>query len=42
MKQVVLTGVVRLDDARVSTYDFMREVVGYDLAGFVERHAHSI
>ena len=36
---VVTTGVTGRDDSSVSTYDFMREVVGYDLAGFFERNA---
>ena len=36
---VVVTGTVGSNDALTSTYDFMREVVGYDLAGFFERNA---
>ena len=36
---VVTTGVVGRNDPLTSTYDFMREVVGYDLAGFFERNA---
>lgn len=41
-KWMILTGVAGLNDALTSTYDFMREVVGYDLAGFFERNAESI
>ena len=36
---VVTTGVVGRNDPLTSTYDFVREVVGYDLAGFFERNA---
>ena len=36
---VVITGTHGNDDPLTSTYDFMREVVGYDLAGFFERNA---
>ena len=36
---VVVTGTHGNDDPLTSTYDFMREVVGYDLAGFFERNA---
>jgi len=38
-KWAVVTGLVGLDDPLVSTYDFMREVVGYDLAAFFERNS---
>ena len=41
-KWVVLTGVVGHDDPLVSTSDFMRDVVGYDLAGFFERNAETL
>jgi len=39
---VILTG--RLHDAtsQTSSYHFMREVIGYDLAGFFERHAATL
>ena len=36
---VVVTGTHGSNDALTSTYDFMCEVVGYDLAGFFERNA---
>lgn len=36
---VVITGTHGNADPLTSTYDFMREVVGYDLAGFFERNA---
>lgn len=39
-KWTVLTGLVGLSDPLCSTYDFMREVVGYDLAAFFERNRH--
>lgn len=38
---VVVTGTVGSNDTLTSTYDFMREVVGYDLAGFFERNAET-
>ena len=34
----VLTGAVGMFDPLSSTYDFMREVAGYDLAGFFRRN----
>jgi hypothetical protein len=34
----VITGIVGANDPLVSTYDFMREVIGYDLAAFFERN----
>jgi hypothetical protein len=34
----VLTGIVGLNDPLRSTYDFAREIIGYDLAGFFERN----
>ena len=36
---VVTTGVIGRGDSAVSTYDFLREVVGYDLAGFFARNS---
>ena len=39
---VVITGTRRAEDPLTSTYDFMREVVGYDLAGFFERNAERL
>ena len=38
-KWSVLTGVVGAADPLVSTYDFMRDVGGYDLAAFFSRHS---
>ena len=38
----VLTGTLGADDPGVSTYDFMREVVGFDLAAFFARHAKTL
>lgn len=37
-KWTVLTGVVGTGNPLASTYDFMREVIGYDLAGFFTRN----
>lgn len=39
-KWVVITGVVGSNNPLTSTYDFMKDIVGYDLAGFFERNAH--
>lgn len=36
---VVITGILGVNDPLVSTYDFMRDVVGYDLAGFFSRNS---
>lgn len=41
-KWSVITGVVGRNDPLISTYDFMRDVVGYDLAGFFERSAETL
>ena len=41
-KWSVVTGVVGVSDARLSTYDFMRDVVGYDLAAFFERNSGTL
>ena len=38
-KWTVVTGVAGTGNPLVSTYDFMREVVGYDLAAFFERNS---
>lgn len=35
----VVTGIDGLGDPVLSTYDFMREVVGYDLAAFFKRNS---
>ena len=35
----VVTGIEGANDPLVSTYDFMRDVVGYDLAGFFKRNS---
>ena len=39
---VVVTGTHGSDDPLTSTYDFMREIVGYDLAAFFERNAERL
>jgi hypothetical protein len=41
-KWAVLTGVVGRNDPHSSTYDFMREVIGYDLAAFFERNTEAL
>ena len=38
-KWSVLTGIVGESNPLVSTYDFMRDIVGYDLAAFFERNS---
>lgn len=38
----VLTGVLGASDPLISTYDFMREIVGYDLAGFFNRNSETL
>lgn len=35
----VLTGITGMNDPLRSTYDFMRDVVGYDLAAFFQRNS---
>ncbi len=37
-KWALVTGVTGLNDPLLSTYDFMRDVIGYDLAGFFARN----
>lgn len=38
-KWTVLTGIEGVNDPLISTYDFMRDIVGYDLAGFFKRNS---
>lgn len=35
---VVITGIVGINNPLLSTYDFMRDIVGFDLASFFERN----
>ncbi len=35
----VITGIVGADNPLISTYDFMRDIVGYDLAAFFKRNS---
>ncbi len=37
-----MTGVLGRNDPLTSTYDFMRDVVGYDLAAFFERNSEAL
>ena len=37
-----MTGGGGATDPRLSTYDFMRDVVGYDLAAFFERNSSTL
>jgi hypothetical protein len=37
-KWAIVTGIVGANDPLLSTYDFMKDVVGYDLAAFFERN----
>ncbi len=39
---MVLTGIVDANDPLVSTYDFMRDVVGYDLEDFFRRNSQRL
>lgn len=41
-KWVVLTGIDGTNDPLQSTYDFMRDIVGYDLAAFFRRNSKAI
>ncbi len=41
-KWAVITGTVGRNDPLSSTYDFMRDVIGYDMAGFFERNAETL
>jgi len=41
-KWAILTGVPGRNDPLTSTYDFMRDVVGYDLAAFFARNADTL
>jgi hypothetical protein len=38
----ILTGQLRNADSKTSSYHFVREIIGYDLAGFFERHAATL
>ena len=39
---MVLTGIIGTSDPLGSTYDFVDQVIGYDLAGFFERNQRTI
>jgi hypothetical protein len=41
-KWAVLTGIVGGDDSLTSTYDFMRDVIGYDLSAFFRRNSKEL
>jgi hypothetical protein len=41
-KWAVLTGIHGSDNALISTYDFMRDVIGYDLAAFFQRNSQTL
>jgi hypothetical protein len=41
-KWAILSGEPRARDPRRSTYDFVHDIVGYDLAAFFERHAEAL
>lgn len=38
----VLTGMIGANDPLISTYDFMRDIIGYDLAGFFTRNSETL
>ncbi len=41
-KWAVVTGIEGVNDPLISTYDFMRDVVGYDLAAFFKRNSSTL
>lgn len=41
-KWAIVTGIVGANDPLISTYDFVKDVVGYDLAGFFERNREKL
>lgn len=41
-KWTVLTGIEGAKNPLISTYDFMREIVGYDLAAFFQRNSQTL
>ncbi len=41
-KWAILTGMTGQDDTLTSTYDFMRDVIGYDLAAFFKRNSSAL
>ena len=41
-KWAIVTGVLGANDPLISTYDFVRDVVGYDLAAFFERNSRAL
>lgn len=41
-KWSILTGVIGISDPLLSTYDFLKEVIGYDLAGFLTRNQETL
>lgn len=38
-KWSIVTGIVGAGNPLISTYDFMKDVIGYDLAAFFERNS---
>ena len=38
----ILVGTVGRDDPTKSTYDFMKSIIGYDLAGFFNRNSEKL
>ncbi len=41
-KWAVLTGIMGTNNPLISTYDFMKKIVGYDLAAFFERNSKTL
>jgi hypothetical protein len=41
-KWSIVTGIVGANDPLISTYDFLRDIVGYDLAAFFERNSQAL
>lgn len=41
-KWSIVTGIVGAENPLISTYDFMKDVIGYDLAAFFERNSSTL
>jgi len=41
-KRSIMTGITGAENPLISTYDFMRDIVGYDLAAFFERNSSAL
>jgi hypothetical protein len=41
-KWAIVTGIEGVNNPLISTYDFMRDVIGYDLAAFFKRNSKTL